>query len=165
MTYDEAYHILVSRTQNIPKKAPDEDIALVWSKMVEFEKRWYLAFLLVTRYKDWGIARVLATLAGIDSEQLIQQINRASYVQNQELIDLTVTKYWDYISGHSERKEARKARRKRRPSPQDPDTCQKEVDWDASYWFSEGVVDVYEMRGKRRPDDKEYTQQPAWWPK
>lgn len=165
MTYDDAYFYLCAHTHRIPKRPPDEDIAPVWSKMVDFEKRWYLAFLQAVKYHNDKMTRALAVLAGLDPEEFVKRVKNEKYLKNQELINLTMTKYWDYITDHSTRWAERKARRKRKPERKDPDTCQRELDWDAGYWFSGGVVDVYEMQGKRRSDDKDYTQQPAWWPK
>jgi hypothetical protein len=114
------------------------------------------------------MARALAVMAGIDPAEFLKKVRREHYLQYQELINITSTKYWEYITDHSTRWKERKARRKRKPSPRNPDTCQRELDWDAGYWFSGGTVDVYEMQGRRHPEDGEaedYTQQPAWWPK
>jgi len=69
--------------------------------------------------------------------------------------------YWEYVRQHSEHKEMKKAKRKRKIK-HDPDTCQRELDWDASYWFSDGVIDLAEMRGRTNYED--YSQKPGWWP-
>jgi hypothetical protein len=144
-----------------PKKAPDAEIAPVWVKLSDFEKRWYVAFKRSLSWREQKTIKALTSLAGLDATKWTSDANRESYLFKTDLINVAKATYWEYIRQHSEHKDMKKAKRKRKIK-HDPDTCQRELDWDASYWFSDRVIDLAEMRGRTNYED--YSQKPGWWP-
>ena len=144
-----------------PKKAPDKDIEPIWNKMTDFEKRWYVAFKRSLSWREPKIINAVTALAGIDPITWTSGANREAYLFKTDLINVAKATYWEYVRQHSVHKEMKKVKRKRKVK-HNPDTCQRELDWDASYWFSDGVIDLAEMRGRTNYED--YSQKPGWWP-
>jgi hypothetical protein len=143
-------------------RGADPDIKPIWTKMTEFEQKWYVLFKRAYNTGDMRAIKLLAEYAGIvDPVEMKSKINNRQYLFRTDLINVAKATYWEYVRQHSEHKEMKKAKRKRKIK-HNPDTCQRELDWDASYWFSDGVIDLAEMRGRTNYED--YSQKPGWWP-